>query len=38
LLYPLLNGLLACLGIDVAKVEIGANLSCNPGGRAVLVI
>lgn len=38
LLDPLLNGLLAGLGIDVAKVEVGANLSCNPGGRAVLVI
>ncbi|QLG93754.1 hypothetical protein HZF02_18160 [Pseudomonas yamanorum] len=38
LLDPLVNNLLAGLGIDLAKVEIGANLSCNPGGRAVLVI
>ena len=28
----------AGLGIDLAKVEIGANLSCSPGGRAILVI
>lgn len=38
LLDPLVNSLLAGLGIDLAKVEIGANLSCNPGGRAMLVI
>lgn len=38
LLDPLVNNLLAGLGIDLAKVEIGANLSCNPGGRAILVI
>jgi len=38
LLDPIVNNLLAGLGIDLAKVEIGANLSCNPGGRAVLVI
>lgn len=38
LLDPLVNNLLAGLGIDLAKVEIGANLSCNPGGRAALVI
>lgn len=38
LLDPLVNGLLAGLGVDLAKVEIGANLSCNPGGRAMLVI
>lgn len=38
LLDPLVNNLLAGLGIDLAKVEIGANLSCTPGGRAVLVI
>ncbi|UOP10628.1 pilus assembly protein TadG-related protein [Pseudomonas palleroniana] len=38
LLDPLVNNLLAGLGVDLAKVEIGANLSCTPGGRAVLVI
>ena len=38
LLDPLVNNLLAGLGIDLAKVEIGANLSCNPSGRAILVI
>ncbi len=38
LLDPLVNNLLAGLGIDLAKVDIGANLSCNPGGRATLVI
>jgi uncharacterized membrane protein len=38
LLDPLLNGLLAGLGVDLATVEIGANLSCNPGGLAQLVI
>lgn len=38
LLDPLVNNLLAGLGIDLAKVEIGANLSCSPGGRAMLVI
>jgi len=38
LLDPLVNNLLAGLGVDLAKVEIGANLSCNPSGRAILVI
>lgn len=38
LLDPIVNNLLAGLGIDLAKVEIGANLSCNPAGRAMLVI
>jgi hypothetical protein len=38
LLDPLVNNLLAGLGIDLAKAEIGANLSCNPSGRAILVI
>ncbi|MFL1491534.1 pilus assembly protein TadG-related protein [Pseudomonas antarctica] len=38
LLDPIVNNLLAGLGIDLAKVEIGANLSCNAGGRAMLVI
>ncbi|MBT2372238.1 pilus assembly protein TadG-related protein [Pseudomonas fluorescens] len=38
LLDPIVNNLLAGLGIDLAKVEIGANLTCYPGGRAVLVI
>ncbi|WP_395607136.1 pilus assembly protein TadG-related protein [Pseudomonas sp. B22129] len=38
LLDPIVNNLLAGLGIDLAKVEIGGNLSCSPGGRAMLVI
>jgi uncharacterized membrane protein len=38
LLDPLVNNLLTGLGVDLAKVEIGANLSCNPSGRAILVI
>lgn len=37
LLDPLLNQVLSLLGIDVASVSVGANLSCHPG-QAVLVI
>ncbi|MGN7744018.1 pilus assembly protein TadG-related protein [Pseudomonas sp. 22526] len=38
LLDPLLNNVLAVLGIDLAKVEVGANLSCGQAGRAYLVL
>lgn len=37
LLDPLINQVLSLLGIDVATVSVGANLSCHPG-QAVLVI
>jgi uncharacterized membrane protein len=37
LLDTLINTLLASLGIDLNKVEVGANLSCH-AGRASLVI
>lgn len=37
LLDPLINGLLSNLGIDIANVNVGANLSCHPG-QAHLVI
>jgi uncharacterized membrane protein len=37
LLDPLLNQLLSLLGINVANVSVGANLSCHPG-QAQLVI
>lgn len=37
LLDPLLNQVLSLLGIDVANVNVGANLSCHPA-QAVLVI
>jgi uncharacterized membrane protein len=37
LLDTLINTLLASLGIDLNKVEVGANLSCH-SGRAALVI
>lgn len=37
LLDPLINQLLSLLGIDIANVSVGANLSCHPG-QAVLVI
>jgi uncharacterized membrane protein len=36
-LDPVLNNVLASLGIDIAKVTVGANLSCHPG-QAKLVI
>ncbi|AJO76365.1 pilus assembly protein TadG-related protein [Pseudomonas sp. MRSN 12121] len=38
LLDPLLNNVLKVLGIDLAKVEVGANLTCGQTGRAYLVI
>jgi len=37
LLDPLLNSLLSNLGIDVTRIDVGANLSCHPG-QAQLVI
>ncbi|NWA06435.1 pilus assembly protein TadG-related protein [Pseudomonas gingeri] len=38
LLNPILNGLLNNLGINLNQIEVGANLSCKPPGRAELVI
>ncbi|SEM51524.1 Uncharacterized membrane protein [Pseudomonas sp. NFIX51] len=38
LLDPLLNNVLVVLGIDLGKVEVGANLTCGQTGRAYLVI
>jgi uncharacterized membrane protein len=35
---PLLDGLLANLGITLNKVDVGANLSCKPPGRPSLAI
>ncbi|PWR22793.1 pilus assembly protein TadG-related protein [Zavarzinia aquatilis] len=35
LLDPILNFLLNFLGIDIAKISVGANLSCNAGARLV---
>ncbi|WP_433767780.1 pilus assembly protein TadG-related protein [Pseudomonas putida] len=35
---PLLDGLLANLGITLDKVDVGANLSCKPPGRPTLAI
>ena len=35
---PILDSILSLLGIDLNKVEVGANLSCNQGGRAQLVL
>lgn len=37
-LDPILDNLLAALGITLNKVDVGANLSCKPPGRAGLVI
>lgn len=37
-LDPILDNLLSALGISLNKVEVGANLSCKPPGRAGLVI
>lgn len=37
-LDPILDNLLATLGITLNKVDVGANLSCKPPGRAGLVI
>lgn len=36
-LDPLINNLLSNLGVEIANVNVGANLSCHPG-QAVLVI
>lgn len=35
LLDPILNFLLDFLGVDIAKISVGANLSCNAGARLV---
>jgi len=37
-LDPILDGLLANLGITLNKVDVGANLSCRPPGQPTLVI
>ena len=34
----IIDTLLWSLGIDLNQVEVGANLSCNQGGRAQLVL
>ena len=38
LLDPVLNSLLSALGVSLGNADIGANLSCNQGGRAQLVL
>lgn len=38
ILDPILDTLLSSLGITLNKVDVGANLSCKPPGRATLVI
>ena len=38
LLDPLINNLLSLLGVDLMDTVVGANLSCNQGGRAQLVL
>ena len=38
LVNPILNTLLKALGVNVAVAEVGANLSCNQGGHAQLVL
>ena len=38
LLDPLINNFLSLLGIDLMDTQVGANLSCNQGGRAQLVL
>lgn len=38
LLDPILNTLLGALGVSLGNAEVGANLSCNQGGRAQLVL
>lgn len=38
LLDPIVNTLLKALGINLGNADIGANLSCNEGGRAQLVL
>ena len=38
LVNPIINTLLSALGVNLAVAEVGANLSCNQGGRAQLVL
>ena len=38
LLDPVINNLLSLLGINLMATEVDANLSCNQGGRAQLVL
>ena len=38
LLDPIVNTLLKALSISLGNAEVGANLSCNAGGRAQLVL
>ena len=38
LVNPIINTLLNALGVKVAVADVGANLSCNQGGRAQLVL
>ena len=38
LLDPILNTLLGALGVSLGNAQVGANLSCNQGGRAQLVL
>ena len=38
LLDPIINNLLSLLGINLMVTEVDANLSCNQGGRAQLVL
>lgn len=38
LLDPVINTILKALGVNLGNADIGANLSCNQGGRAQLVL
>ena len=38
LLDPVINNLLSLLGVNLMATEVDANLSCNQGGRAQLVL
>ena len=38
LLDPLINNVLSLLGVNLMATEVDANLSCNQGGRAQLVL
>jgi hypothetical protein len=38
LLDPILNNVLSLLGINLMATEVDANLTCNQGGRAQLVL
>ena len=38
LLDPIIKTLLGSLGVSLGNAEVGANLSCNQGGRAQLVL